>query len=169
MRKKSFLTIAVCALSAATLVGCSGKPSGFPRVHPCEITVLNDGAGIADVEVALVPAKPISGVVAGGKTDASGKCVVKTTFANHVAPGVPEGEFTVTLRKDPEPSKPALTVDEMADMERSEIDKYNAERDAEMKKMPQIIPPNLTSASTSSLKVSAPGDSKKEIDVAEYK
>lgn len=161
--------VALLVAALATVVGCSGKPSGFPKVSPCEITVTDGAEPIADVDVALIPSTPISGVIAGGKTDATGKCVVATTFANFSAPGAPDGSFSVTLRKDPTPTKPALTIEEMADMDRSEIDKYNKERDAEIQKMPKIIPPNLTSAQTTPVKVNVPGDSAVSVDVSQYR
>ena len=165
--KKVFFAMAL--LATVVLSGCSGKPSGFPKVSPCEITVTKGAEPIEGVEIALIPDTPISGVIAGGVTDAMGKCVVQTTYANFQAPGAPEGAFTVTLRKDPTPSKPELTSEEMEKMERSDIDKYNKERAAEIRSLPQIIPPNLTSMQTSKVKANIPGDSAISVDVSQYK
>ena len=168
MKTMRAIALLLVAGGLLTAFGCSGKPSGFPKVKPCEIVVTNGSEPIADVEVALIPETPMSGVIVGGTTDAQGKCVVRTTFANFAAPGVPEGSFTVTLRKDPTPSTPELTVAEMENMSRGDIDKYNRERDAEIQSMPKIIPPDLTSVQTSPVKVNAPNDSSVSIDVSKY-
>ncbi len=167
MKKVSLLSLVV-VMASALILGCSGKPSGFPKVSPCTITVTNGSDPIEGVDVALIPDTPISGVIVGGKTDASGVCVVKTTYANFSAPGSPEGTFKVQLRKDPEPTKPELTADDMASMDRSEIDKYNALRDAEIKSLPKVVPADLTSAQTTPVSVSVPADKEKAIDVAEF-
>ena len=165
MKKLLFATV---ALSLAVVVGCSGKPKGFPKVSKCEIVVVDGGAPIEGVEVAFYPETPIGGVIVGGKTDASGKCVVQTTFANFVAPGAPEGSFVVTLRKDPIPSMPMLTHEDMAEMSEKEMIDYYAERDAEIANMPQIIPVALKTKDASPLKVAVPGEKTTTVDVAEY-
>ncbi|MDO4586646.1 MAG: hypothetical protein Q4C95_05030 [Planctomycetia bacterium] len=167
MQHKLLLGIALL-LSVVLLVGCSGKPSGFPSVSPCIVNVTNGGTPIADVEVALYPATPMSSTIVGGKTDATGKCVVQTTFANFSKEGAPQGEFVVTLKKDPEPSMARLTVEEMENMERSEIDDYNKKRDAEIAKMEKIIPVALTKKDSSSLKVSVSGETTLDVDVSQY-
>ncbi len=159
--------VAILCSLVATL-GCSGKPSGFPKVSPCTITVVNGSTPIEGVEVALIPDTPIAGVIAGGTTDSQGVCVVKTTFANFSAPGAPAGNFTVTLRKDPTPSKPELSAEEMSSMDRTDVDKYNKEREDEIKKMPKIIPPSLTSFQTSQVKLSTPNASELTVDISQY-
>ncbi len=164
---KTLYCAALVALSSV-VVGCSGKPSGFPQTSPCEIVVVDGGTPIEGVEVALIPETPISGVVVGGKTDAAGKCVVQTTFANFTAPGAPEASFVVTLRKDPVPTMPELTIEEMGSMSQKEIDDYRKERDAEIAGMPQIIPVALKGKATSPLKVAVPGEKTTTIDVAEH-
>ena len=56
----------------------------------------------------------------------------------------------------------------MASMDRGEIDKYNALRDAEIKSLPKVVPADLTSAQTTPVSVSVPADKEKTIDVAEF-
>ena len=165
---KNLYCAALVALSLAVVAGCSGKPSGFPKVSTCEIVVVDGGAPIEGVEVALIPETPISGVIVGGNTDASGKCVVQTTFANFSAPGAPDGSFVVTLRKDPVPTMPELTIEEMGEMSQKEIEDYRQERAAEIAAMDQIIPVALKEKATSTLKVAVPGEKTTTVDVAEY-
>ena len=168
MKALKITAVAAILCSLVATFGCSGKPSGFPKVSPCTITVMDGSTPIEGVEIALIPDTPISGVIAGGTTDATGVCVVNTTYANFQAPGAPEGSFTVTLRKDPIPTKPELTAEDMSNMERSEVDKYNKERQNEINSMPKIIPPSLTSMQTSKVKVTIPSDSAITVDVTQY-
>ena len=140
----------------------------MPDLYKTTIVVTQNGAPLADAALSLQSDDPSLKWAVGGKTDASGVCVVKTTYANFSAPGSPEGTFKVQLRKDPEPTKPELTADDMASMDRSEIDKYNALRDAEIKSLPKVVPADLTSAQTTPVSVSVPADKEKAIDVAEF-
>ena len=165
---KNLYCAALVVLSLAVVAGCSGKPKGFPKVTKCEIVVVDGGTPIEGVEISMFAETPISGALVGGKTDANGKCVVQTTFANFVAPGAPDGSYAVALVKDPVPTMPELTIEEMADMSQKEISDYRAERDAEIANMPQIIPVALKEQASSTLKVAVPGEKTTTIDVAEY-
>ncbi len=160
LRKLS--AFAVLLLSVSLVAGCSGKPSGFPKVKPCEITVTDGGTAVEGVEVNLIPSAVMSGTIIGGTTDAMGKCVVQTTFANFAAPGAPEGEFSVVLMPD-------LTNEQMANMDRTEIDKYYADRDAKIAKEPKIVPPALTSMQTTPIKANIPADATITVDLSQYK
>ncbi len=160
---------ALALFVVATFVGCSGKPSGFPKVKPCVITVTNGTEPIEGVEVALSPDETMSGVIVGGKTDAEGKCVVNTVFANYSAPGAPEGSYTVTFKKLPDlDDMPELTAEQMGTMSRGDIDKYYKERDAKIKAAPQIVSPEFTSFQTSPVKVNIPADSAVGVDVGAH-
>lgn len=163
------LFVAGLVLVVATVVGCGGKPKGFPSVKPCTITVTDGSAGVEGVEVALIPTATMSGTIVGGTTDSTGACVVATTFANYSAPGAPAGEFTVQLKKTPDVGMPDLTNEEMEKMERGDIDKYYAERDAKIKSADKIVPPSLTSFQTSPIKVNVPNDATVTIDLSQYK
>lgn len=172
MRFAKWNNLALVAFGLSAFVvclGCSGKPSGFPSVKPCVITVTDGTNGVADVEIALSPSEPISGVIVGGKTDATGKCVVTTTFAGFAAPGAPSGEFVVSLKKNPDVGMPDLTNEEMENMDRGAIDKYYKERDAKIASAEKIVPPNLTSFQTSPVKVSVPNDAEVTVDLSQYK
>lgn len=165
-----FLSIfSIVVVASAAFVGCSGKPAGFPKVSSCAITVTDGGAPIDGVEIALIPAEVMSGVIVGGTTDANGVCVVNTVFANYSAPGAPQGEFSVTLKKLPEVDMPELTPEQMGEMSRGDIDKYHKERDAKIAAAPKIVPPALTSFQTSPIKVNLPGDAAVTVDLAQYK
>ena len=111
----------------------------------------------------------MSGTIIGGTTDAMGKCVVQTTFANFAAPGAPEGEFSVVLKKTPKiDDMPDLTNEQMANMDRTEIDKYYADRDAKIAKEPKIVPPALTSMQTTPIKANIPADATITVDLSQY-
>lgn len=63
---------------------------------------------------------------------------------------------------------PELTIEQMGEMSRGEIDKYNAEREAEIRSMAQIVPIALTTKDASPLKIVVPGDKTTTVDVAEH-
>ncbi|MBR4975486.1 MAG: hypothetical protein IKY61_00420, partial [Thermoguttaceae bacterium] len=78
------------------------------------------------------------------------------------------GSYAVALVKDPVPTMPELTIEEMADMSQGEIEDYRRERKAEIAAMDQIIPVALKEKATSTLKVAVPGEKTTTVDVAEY-
>ena len=115
------MTIVRSALifSVATLiVGCVGQktPPDMPKLRPTTITITQEGAPCADASVQLLKKDDLTYKwLAGGKTDAMGKCVVKTQGQYN---GAPEGDFTVvvyktvrneseTRKNTPEPTDPA--------------------------------------------------------------
>ena len=166
---KSLTLLSVVVLSIVATIGCSGKPKGFPSVKPCVVTVTDGTNPVEGVEVALIPAQVMNGVIIGGKTDAQGVCAVRTTFAGFSATGAPTGEFTVTLKKTPEiDDMPDLSPEKAESMERSEIDKYYSERDAKIAGMPKIVPPDLTSMQTSPIKANVPSDASLTVDLSRY-
>lgn len=166
---KTLTALSVVFLAAAVLTGCSSKPKGFPSVKPCTVTVTDGTNPVEGIEVALIPAQVMSGVIVGGTTDAAGVCTVSTTFAGHSAPGSPEGEFTVTLKKTPlVEDMPDLTPEQAADMTRTEVDKYYQERDAKIAAMPKIVPTQLTSFQTSPVKANIPADAAITVDLSTY-
>lgn len=79
----------------AVSVGCRRlppPPEGLPPLHPCTISVTFGGEAIQGVNISLVPKDSNSKWKSGGKTDESGKAVLRTSFAY---PGAPEGVYTV--------------------------------------------------------------------------
>ncbi|MBQ5369459.1 MAG: hypothetical protein IIU56_04530, partial [Peptococcaceae bacterium] len=76
--------------------------------------------------------------------------------------------YAVALVKDPVPTMPELTIEEMADMSQKEIEDYRQERKAEIAAMEQIIPIDLTKRKTTPLTLTVPGEKTTTIDVAEY-
>ena len=95
MKKVSLLSLVV-VMASALILGCSEKPSGFPKVSPCTITVTNGSDPIEGVDVALIPDTPISGVIVGGKTDANGRAEL-TTHGDFK--GAPAGTYRVGVVK----------------------------------------------------------------------
>jgi len=77
-------------------VGCSGgRPTGLPKLTPCEFTIqYEDGTPIADATIMMYP---IEGKwYANGSTDSNG-FVKMTTQGTYL--GVAPGEFKVTVTK----------------------------------------------------------------------
>ncbi|MBQ2037931.1 MAG: hypothetical protein II486_10605, partial [Thermoguttaceae bacterium] len=79
-------------------------------------------------------------------------------------------EFSVVLKKTPKiDDMPDLTNEQMANMDRTEIDKYYADRDAKIAKEPKIVPPALTSMQTTPIKANIPADATITVDLSQYK
>ena len=79
--------------------GCGGgpkKPDGLPKLFPMTITLMQDGAPLADAVVTLVPASGTMQWGSGGYSDAQGKAVIKT---HGDFPGAPAGNYKVTVLK----------------------------------------------------------------------
>ena len=95
MPMKSSCTI--LTILAVLLVGCtpSNRPAGLPPLHPCTITITQNGSPLADVSVWLVATEP-SEWPSTGVTDASGQAMI-VTFGQFR--GAPIGEYAVVLSK----------------------------------------------------------------------
>lgn len=153
---KRYMPLFVC-LFLVFIAGCTGgAPKDFPKVVPCQVTVLDDTNPIADVEVSLYASNPISGCSFFGKTDDSGVCKVGTSFANYYKKGVPEGNYKVVLIKEPfvEDTK---SREEQNAMARPELDAYRAQMKAKKDALPRIIPAPLTTAATTPLTINVQG------------
>ena len=91
-------------LGLLVCVGCSSNlPDGLPRLYPCQITVIQDGAPLADAVVTLQSPEAGQLWFPMGTTDVSGVAVMDT---NGRYPGAPEGVFKVLVFKGvSEPSR----------------------------------------------------------------
>ncbi len=107
----------LCAIAFLTL-GCLGEttPPDMPKLQPTTITIVQEGAPCPDANVQLLKKDDLTYKwFAGGVTDSTGKCVIRT-LGKYV--GAPEGDFTVvvyktvrneseTRKNTPEPTDPA--------------------------------------------------------------
>ncbi|MCL2120208.1 MAG: Ig-like domain-containing protein [Planctomycetaceae bacterium] len=85
--------------------GCAKDvPKGFPALHPCTITVMQDGAPLAGASVLFKPTQYDS-LSASGKTDEKGVAVmmVQATYE-----GVPAGKYKVMVVKQTRERNPAV-------------------------------------------------------------
>lgn len=140
--KNVFFCLLISAI--VVLAGCSrGRPTGFPNVRPCSISVTDGGSPIADVEVQLVPETSIASTIFSGTTDATGKAVISTVFAGHAENGVPEGSYTVVLKKD-QPIPHTKSEEERVAMSYDQAMKYAKEMEIAQNKLPKIIPVSMT-------------------------
>ena len=169
MLSKRYMPLFVC-LSLVFIAGCTGSaPKGFPKVLPCQVTVLDGTTPIAGVEVTLQATTASSGTVFFGKTDASGVCKVGTSFANYYKEGVPEGNYKVVLVKEPvvEDTK---TREEQNAMTRPELDAYRAQMKTKRDALPRIVPTPLTTALKTPLTIDVRGKTTvMTVNVAEHK
>lgn len=92
-----FLFSLAALLCCAAVVGCGRpKPDGMPKLFPCSVKVLQDGAPLADATVTFYGADDFKWAVSGA-TDANGVAKMHT---HGTYPGVPEGQYSVTITKN---------------------------------------------------------------------
>ena len=89
---RSFSTITLFVF-VALMAGCGG--SSGPKTYRVEGTVTHNGSPVEGASVSFVPTDG-SGSSAGGRTDASGKYTLMTSFG---AVGASPGTYNVTLSK----------------------------------------------------------------------
>ncbi|MDR1959753.1 MAG: hypothetical protein LBQ54_12045 [Planctomycetaceae bacterium] len=163
-----FFVLLTCLLSLS-FCGCSDSPKGFPKVVPCQIIVLRGTTPVADVEVSLKPVTPVDSIVFFGKTDSTGVCQVRTTYASYSKPGVPEGTYKVILVKEPfvEHTK---TEEERHAMTQPQLNEYTKQMKNRQAALPKMIPPKLTKTDTTPLKIDVAGkQTGLSVNLEEYK
>jgi hypothetical protein len=81
-------------------LGCGDKnmatPDGFPKLFPCELTITQNGAPLAEASVQLSPDDGGKNWAAGGNTDSTGKVAIYTYGKWE---GAPAGKFKVIVSK----------------------------------------------------------------------
>jgi hypothetical protein len=107
--------------------GCNFKPSGFPDVYPCQITVLNGEEPEKDVRIILYPSSASGSLLIRGQTDTVGSAVITTSLHKFSKEGVPKGEYTAVFEKIPE-FEFSLSKKEIDEMKRVQRDAYYKEQ-----------------------------------------
>jgi hypothetical protein len=94
---KPLCYVVLLCLCVSFLSGCnqSQRPKGLPNLHPCTITVTQNGSPVTDVSVQLV-SKEESIWPVTGTTDTSGNAVLVTYGQFR---GAPVGDYIVVLSK----------------------------------------------------------------------
>ncbi len=98
MRIKSIFAASLAA-SLLLAVGCGGQktPPDMPKLQPTTIVITQEGAPVEGASVQLVKPDDLNYKwLAGGVTDAQGRCEIKT---HGQYKGAPEGEFAVIVYK----------------------------------------------------------------------
>ena len=89
----------IFAVALVLQVGCGGggpaRPADLPKLHPVNITITQGGAVLEGATVNLFSKTPATYSSASAVTDASGVAALRT----YGFPGVPEGQYTVTVTK----------------------------------------------------------------------
>ncbi|MBQ7110330.1 MAG: hypothetical protein IJO06_03825 [Thermoguttaceae bacterium] len=99
MRFKSIFVAFAFAVSLAFVAGCGGQktPPDMPKLQPTTIVITQDGAPCEGASVQLVKPDDLNYKwLAGGVTDAQGRCEILT---HGKYKGAPEGEFAVIVYK----------------------------------------------------------------------
>jgi len=99
MRNRFLLGSLALSCVLGVLCGCGGQktPPDMPKLQSTIITIVQEGAPLADASIQLVKKDDLNYKwLCGGTTTADGKCVIKTLGKYN---GAPEGDFTVLVYK----------------------------------------------------------------------
>lgn len=167
--KNTIIACTLLVLATCFCTGCSGgRPSGFPKVKPCTVTVTDGTSPLAEIHVQLISDTPLASTVVFGNTDATGLAVISTIFAGHNEIGAPEGTYTVVLSKD-YPLVHTKSDVEIENMSYDEAMKYQKDMEAARDKLPKIIPASL-SQRTSPLKLTVDSTGGTlDVDITQHK
>jgi hypothetical protein len=168
MNKKIFITLLFFTASLAFEIGCGQKkPSGFPALVPCSVSVTKDGKPIDKTVVSLSPVSGGGEWIASGITDSGGNAEISTSQGSYSAKGAPESEFKVFLTR---PIEIDLNVSqqEVFDMSPAEREKLKKETDR-LTEAARIIPEKLESIVTTPVKISVKkGEPVYKIELSDY-
>jgi hypothetical protein len=151
-------------------IGCDHSSSMLPDVVPAVVEIVDNSVPIENVNVVLTPITPTSNIVCGGKSGATGRVNLFTTWASYRKSGVPKGEYRITLIE--EISIPQTkTMEEYKTMSESEQLAYDKERTKQILAIPRKIPAELSDIAQTPLMwtVDPKNNVNFRINVAEYR
>lgn len=94
---KKAVLIALCALLAVASLGCGKKkPDGMPDLEPTFITIVQDGAPLAEAMINMKAEDASNKWTCGGRTDEKGVAAIVT---HGQYKGVPVGKYKVSVNK----------------------------------------------------------------------
>ena len=152
------------------LSGCGKKkPTGFPGVFPCKITVTKGGEALPNITVMLVPEIPANNLSITGDTDQNGEATIRTMSSSYSAEGAPEGKFVVILLDNVSIDLPEVAEEEYE----SWLPQKRQDWDADIAKKieaSRIVPGSLRNPiqSQASITVTSSGG-EAMIDIAEHR
>ena len=150
-----------------SMTGCGpNAPQGFPKVVPCEVTILKDGVPLSQVTVIFV-SEGAKEWFASGETNASGITKINTSINNYSKLGAPEGKYKITLNQIPQ-VKVEKSQQELFDMPPAERAAYQAKMDQlikEARSFPMEFESHLTTPISMEITKAA---SQYTIDVSHY-
>lgn len=167
IRKNIFVLIQITVV--VLFSGCAKQPDNFPKIYPCEVTVLNDNTPESGVMVRLRNQEN-DNLSMTGITNAHGKAVVRSMIGTYSRPGAPEGSFKIILDK-PLKTGQELPDSKIAKMSKFEFQEYKNKIATEKKKMLPIVPVECSDIATTKLTidVSPSRGVKTTIELDDYK
>ncbi len=155
---KRFLELVIIVTICLSLSACGKtKPAGFPKtLVPVTVTVVDGGQPIEGVRVVCF-GKIDQSLVCGGLTDANGVATLLTDLGGYSEPGVPAGEYKITLNKEVKVDD-SWTADDYIKKSMGEKNKHGRELQAARDKLPKIVPQKYTLVGSTPLSVNASAD-----------
>ena len=116
----------VLAVAGTFLSGCKRVPENFPKVVPCQITVVKEDVPLPQVTVMLIAEGNKEWFVAAD-TNPQGIAEIQTFLGNFSHKGAPPGKYKVTLSQIPQIEN-ELTQQQIFDMSPAEKNAEQARR-----------------------------------------
>ncbi|MDR3110953.1 MAG: Ig-like domain-containing protein [Planctomycetaceae bacterium] len=160
-----FHFVLCCSL---VFVGCNNKPTGFPDVFPCTVTVKDGERPVCDATVKLIYDSQGS-ITVTGVTDQSGIAQMKSIFASYEVKGVPAGDARVIIIEGTVVPETKTDAEKRA-MSPEEAEAYKQERAKKMDAMPREVPEVLENAQTTPIRISVEkSGTTLTVDISKYK
>ena len=154
--------------------GCEDKlPADFPKVYPITVKVTDGTTPLPEVRIMFYQLSSGTAYAASGSTKANGVARISTSQGAFTKPGIPAGEFVVTVEDIIEVDM-GVSVDELMNMSVGELQKLDAKRNKIIAEFDRKVP--LTLRKTGKLADRSPirftateGKNELLINVADYK
>ncbi len=137
----------------------------MPETVPFTVKVVDGSKGIADVQI-VMDSESGTGAVSG-TTDSSGVAVMKTTYKNYTAKGVPTGDYKVRCIKNPTVDH-WKTEEELNQMDMGERQAYFDEWSKKNDELPREVPKILEDFDKSPISTTVSGEGEFVVDVSQY-
>ncbi len=165
---RQFLGLFVSLAVMVSVIGCGGRPAGFPDLLPATVEVVDGSTPLANVSVVLSPTPSINSVVCSGRTDNSGIAAIITTLGGYQQAGAPASDFTLTLVE--QITVPTKSASEISAMSFDQQKAYDEERAKQLLAVVRKVPADLSDPEKTPLKWKLSSSSSKlQINIADYK
>ncbi|MDR2169132.1 MAG: hypothetical protein LBP59_03225 [Planctomycetaceae bacterium] len=149
------------------ICGCSNKPADVPPLFPCKIIVTKNASPVEGVNVVLgSTGNDGSHCAVFGITDSYGAATIKTGRLGWQGTGAPEGEYIITITKEPKLND-TISTEEFQKLDPAKQEIYQIEQQQKYNALQREIPDFMSDVTKSPyrLTVKKEGENVLNIDI----